>query len=396
MSFSKIGRNNIFNINNFYIYKMFPHLFGQNNEDSSFGNYNGLYNSPSISYQDFLEKDLNNNLFNDDDRSIINIFNENKYDNFDESKILFLNEKISTVDNTKFKTNIEFIPKPYSFDDIKQKIFKNGLYEKKFLFDINNIFIKDEQIEAQYLTKKRFRDDADDDYINGFFENKNSQICEQENKKKRGRTPKIEGGLQHGRKDSDNIIKKIKAEIFNYLTLFLNNVINDKKTPEENNKIYKINYCFINQLKREIDLRYLNMPLKDLFSLLDISPKYKNIHPESNKVYIKRLLNGQTDEAIKFAFNMTLRDWLDIFTFKKEVKDLLNEYNVIDDNNTICNKIKDSLVAVDDLLNNLAKKEENKNYFSNFTFYLYNYELWFFNKKGRQSKRNSKKSNEKE
>jgi hypothetical protein len=352
--------------------------------------------SPSISYQDISEKDLNTNLFNNDDRSIINIFNENKCDNVDESKILFLNEKISTVDNTKFKTNLEFIPKLYSFDDIKQKIFKNDLYEKKFLFDINNIFIKDEQIEAQYLTKKRFRDDADDDYINGFFENKNTQICEQENKKKRGRTPKIEGGRQHGRKDSDNIIKKIKAEIFNYLTLFLNNVINDKKTPEENNKIYKINYCFINQLKREIDLRYLNMPLKDLFSLLDVSPKYKNINPESNKVYIKRLLNGQTDEAIKFAFNMTLRDWLDIFTFKKEVKDLLNEYNVIDDNNTICNKIKDSLVAVDDLLNNLAKKEENKNYFSNFTFYLYNYELWFFNKKGRQSKRNSKKSNEKE
>ena len=268
--------------------------------------------------------------------------------------------------------------------------------KKKFQFDINKIFIKDEQIEAQYLTKKRFRDDADDDYINAFLENENSQIYEQENKKKRGRTPKIEGRKEHNRMTSDNIIKKIKAEIFKNLTKFLNNVINDKKNPEENNKIYKIDYCFINQLKREIDLRYLNMHLKDLFSLLDVSPKYKTINRESNKLYIKRLLNGQTDEAIKFAFNMTLRDWLDIFTFKKEVKDLLNEYNVIDDNNTICNKIKDSLVAVDDLLNNLAKKEENKNYFSNFTFYLYNYELWFFNKKGRQSKRNNKKSLEKE
>ena len=138
------------------------------------------------------------------------------------------------------------------------------------------------------------------------------------------------------------------------------------------------------------------MPLKDLFSLLDISPKYKNINRESNKVYIKRLLNGQVDEAIKFAFNMTLRDWLDIFSFKKEVKDLLNEYNIKDDNNTICKKIKESFVTVDHLLNNLAEKEENQKYFSNFTFYLYNYELWFYNKKGRKSKRHNKKSSKKE
>ena len=186
---------------------------------------------------------------------------------------------------------------------------------------------------------------------------------------------------------SDNIIKKIKAEIFKYLTQFLNNIINGKKTPGENNKIYRINYCFINQLNREIDLRYLNMPLKDLFSLLQISPKYKNISSESNKIFIKNLLNRQTDGAIKFAFNMTLRDWLDIFSFKKEVKDLLDEYNVRDDNDTIFIKIKESLVTVDNLLNNLAENEENKNYFSNFTFYLYNYELWFFRKKGRKSKK---------
>ena len=169
---------------------MFPYLFRQNNEDSSFGDYNGLYYSPSISYQNISERDLNTNLFYSDDKFIFNIFNENKYDN-DESRILVLNEKKSTDDTIKFKINLkENIPKLYSFDEIKQKIFKNDLYEKKFQFDINKIFIKDEQIEAQYLTKKRFRDDADDDYINGFFENKNSQICEQENKKKRGRKTK--------------------------------------------------------------------------------------------------------------------------------------------------------------------------------------------------------------
>ena len=375
---------------------MFPYLFEQNNEDSINGSYKGLYYSPIIGYQDISERDLNNNIFYDDESSIFKIFNDNKYNN-DESRILVLNEKISTDDNTIFKIKLkENIPKLYSFDDIKQKIFKNSLYEKKFLFNINNIFIKDEQVEGQYLSKKRDRDYQDDDYIKGFLDNHSNQNYELENNKKLGRRAKNEGEGKHNRMASDNIIKKIKAEIFKYMTLFLNNIINDKKLPEENNKIYKIDYCYINQLNREKDLRYLNMPLKDLFSLLKISPKYKNISSESNKIYIKNLLNGQTDETIKFAFNMTLRDWLDIFSFKKEVKDLLNEYNVRDDNNSICNKIKESLSAVDDLLNNLAKNEENKNYFSNFTFYLYNYELWFYNKKGRKSKRYNKKSSKKE
>ena len=375
---------------------MLPYLFKQNIEDSINESYKGLHYSPIINYQDISERDLNNNFFYGDDSAIFKSFNENKYNN-DESRILVLNEKISTDDNTKFKIKLkENIPKLYSFDDIKQKIFKNSLYENKFLFDINNIFIQDEQVEGQYLSKKRDRDYQDDDYIKGFLDNHSNQNYELENNKKLGRRAKNEGEGKHNRMASDNIIKKIKAEIFKYMTLFLNNIINDKKLPEENNKIYKIDYCYINQLNREKDLRYLNMPLKDLFSLLNVSPKYKNISSESNKIYIKNLLNGQTDETIKFAFNMTLRDWLDIFSFKKEVKDLLNEYNIRDDNDTVCKKIKESLVGVDDLLNNLVKKEENKKYFSNFTLYLYNYEYWFFKKKGRKSKRNNKKQKNKE
>jgi len=368
---------------------MFPYSFEQNNEDSFYGSYKRMFYPRSISYQEFSEIDLNNSLYVDDDKSIFKMFNENKYDNDYSIWNLFLNEKISTGDNTKFKIHLkEDIPMLYSFDDIEQKIFKNSLYETKFHFDINNMFIKDEQIEAPFLNKKRYRDYIDNDYIKGFLENENNENCEKENKKRRGRVPKIESMEKHNRMTSDNIIKKVKAEIFKYLTQFLNNIINDKYTPQQKNKIYNINYCFINQLKKEIDLRYLNMHLKDLFSLLGVSPKYKNIAPESNKIYIKRLLNGQTDEAIKFAFNMTFRDWLDIFLFKKQVEDLLNEYNVKDD--IICEKIKESLVGVDDLLNNIAKKEnKNKNYFSNFTFYLYNYELWFFIKKGRKSKTKS-------
>ena len=364
---------------------MLTDSFEENNRNNISGRNEVFIPSQSIVSQNNSESDLDLQLYFFDknveiDKSIFEYLKDND---------TFRNINLNKIpdDNMKFKISLkEEIPILYSFDDIEKKIFKKTLYKKKFSSKVNKKFIKDEQLEGLYLNKKRFRDYTDDDYINGFLKNENYQNYEQPNKNKRGRKPKNEDREEHNRMASDNIIKKIKAEIFKYLTQFLNNIINYKKTPEENNKIYRINYCFINQLNREIDLRYLNMPLKDLFSLLNVSPKYSTKTPESNKIYIKKLLNGQADEAIKFAFNMTLRDWIDIFSFKKEVKDLLNKYNIKDNKNIICKKIKKSLVAVDDLLNNLAEKEENQKYFSNFTFYLYNYELWFFKKKGRKSK----------
>ena len=361
---------------------MFHDSFEEKIKNHIYRSFENFLPLSSIISEDFSQDDFQ--LFSTEkDNSIFKNFNDN-----DIFKNLDLKEK-AIEDKTIFKTNLkEEMPILYSFEDIK-KIFKKAIYIKKLSSKVNKKFIKDKETEAVYLNKKRIRDYTDDEYINGFLENENNQNYELPNKKKRGRIPKVEGREEHNRMTSDNIIKKIKAEIFKYLTQFLNNIINGKKIPEENNKIYRINYCFINQLNREIDLRYLNMPLKNLFSLLGVSPKYKNIHPESNKIYIKELLNEQTDKAIKFAFNMTLRDWLDIFTFKKEVKDLLNEHNVKDNKNIICKKIKESLVGVNDLLNNLVEKEENKKYFSNFIFYFYNYELWLFKKKGRKSKSNN-------
>jgi hypothetical protein len=75
------------------------------------------------------------------------------------------------------------------------------------------------------------------------------------------------------------------------------------------------------------------------------------------------------------------------FHIKKKVKDLLNEYKINDHSKDICNKIENSLVGVDDLFNKITKRDKtDKNYFSHFVFYLYNYEKWFFTKIGRNKK----------
>jgi hypothetical protein len=385
---------------------MYIDLNEENNRNDYFENKQAILYSPNISYQDyfyryFCDKSyLNDNIEN---RCIYETFNDNKNDAYnmtqfqDEKTTEYKSKKtirkkrdnlepLKILDNVKIKA--DSLPIFYSFDDIKNNIFENDDYRNNFSFDIDNIFIKDKKSEEPYLNKKRFRENDDEDnYYYDCIESEENKSCLQPNKVKRGRKPNNQDGRTgHNRMSPDNIIKKVKAELFRYMTLFLNNIINKSNLGENDNEIYKLDYRFINQLNREIDLKYLNMPLKDLFSL-DISPKYRKLKPEANKIKLEKILNENQDEVIQFVLNMTFRDWLDIFSYKKKIKELLYEYNVFDYSDDIYSRIEKNLVGVDKLLNEIATND-NKYYFSNFTFYLYNYEIWFFTKKGRKSKKN--------
>lgn len=129
------------------------------------------------------------------------------------------------------------------------------------------------------------------------------------------------------------------------------------------------------------------MSLKELYSK-DISPKYnKNHYPEDyNKRIIEKIINNEPGDTILFAFNITLRDWLDIFTYKKNVKDLLNE-KYENFQNVDIEKVEKSLVRVDSFLNIFYEKD-NEHYMKKFLFYLYNYERWFYLKRSRNRESN--------
>ena len=379
-------------------------IFDDNYNRSFFNGNNQSMLDFNRDAQDYSQKDLNDEMLSFDQS--IEIKNQKMFDLWNDGKgddnVNQIQEK-STAFKTNNKNNkkcycvplklLENVkieedksPKIFSFNDIKENIFKNDVYKKKFLFDVNNMFI-DKKLESQFINKKRFRDINEDNFLNEFMENEKIENNKQESHKKRGRKPeKIKGYKVHDKMTSDNIIKKIKDEFFKYMVLFINNIIGTINLIY-NNKIYKIDYELINRLNREIDLKYLNMSIKDLMSL-NVSPKYKKVETNSNKNYIEKILNEKSvNDAIKFSFKMTFRDFIDIFSYKKTVKDLLNEYKVNDYNNDICNKIEKSLVGVDDLFNKITKSDKNdKNYFSHFVFYLYNYEKWFFTKRGRNKK----------
>ena len=144
--------------------------------------------------------------------------------------------------------------------------------------------------------------------------NKNKEVP------KRGRKPKNDSNNndseeRHSKLRPDNIMKKIKGKLFNYIIIFINSLLTEK-SKEYSLRI--LDYKFINQLKREVDLEYLKLPLKELFSK-KISEKYNSVEKGINEINIKKILELEKDNVeINTALNMTFREWIDVFTMKKK------------------------------------------------------------------------------
>ena len=351
-----------------------------------------IYNE-QFPYTGILVPNLNNKSIN-----LNNFLSINKDSNLENIHLPPSPPKVNSSEeiSTEFpsKQNNYNEPLLYSFDNILN-IFKMEEHKIKFNDIINKFNEEKAKEQLQLLEKKRKRTFYDDEY-NYIYElmDKTKQneyeIMQDEpnnNNNKRGRkTNKTKNVSIHDKMVPDNIIKKIKAKIFEYPIVFLNNILNNNK---EEDKLFKLDYKFINKLNREQDLKYLDMSLKELYSK-EISPKYikEKRQEDSNKIYISKILNNQKDNTILFVFNMTFRDWLDLFTLKKSIHDIITRYDYLA-KDIDCERIQKSLYGVDNLLKKIMN-ENDKEYLTMYIFFLYNYERWFYNKKGRISKPKTK------
>ena len=176
----------------------------------------------------------------------------------------------------------------------------------------------------------------------------------------------------HNKSSSDNIIKKIKSKLFENMLQFINNILNPSDIGiNEKKKILKdIDYNYINRLKKEYDLDLLNKSIKDLLSF-KVSSKF-NCGDNFNKDLIEELMiTKSNNKFLMFALNMTFREWLDLFTLKKEPKEFKEELNK-------------NMTKVKDTIEDVYKKNKDRNYISSFIFYLYNYENWFIMKRSKK------------
>ena len=259
--------------------------------------------------------------------------------------------------NKKINLNIAF-----NEEKIKKILSQNGV-KKEIIDKINGNYItkKEKESVSLFEIKQKQKRTKNPNDSNDSEEKTNFDLGR---KKKTDNTKR-----KHDKNVPDNIIKKCKRIFFKYIIIFINSIIKTYKTNHQENYEFKnLSYeNYVNNLKKDKEIILLNMPLKDLVSL-DVSNKYAS-NASFNKEKMEKILEEEKDNTIiNSILNMTFGEWIDVFTFKNEI----NYYFEF-------NELQDVLI---DLYN-----KEDKEYFSRFIFYLFNYKNWFQNKKPRKPKK---------
>ena len=115
---------------------------------------------------------------------------------------------------------------------------------------------------------------------------------------KRGRKKKSEKSQkekknfsEHNKDSPDNMMRKIKTNLMDWIVIILNDSLNDKSLS-----IYKIDKSINEYLKRDFNLELMERTIKDIFSNTKISAKYKRNNDDySNNSIIKEILEKNVE-----------------------------------------------------------------------------------------------------
>lgn len=307
----------------------------------------------------------------------------------------------SNLNETKNKFSVKIEYKPYFEKEINQIIKQMDLNKEnneKFLLNpnYNNIYI---QNIKEILTKNN--------NIRRINKNQDNIIKKEEKKNNIGRKKKNDNSkCNHNKYIPDNIVKKIKNRISDFLIEFINNLINSIYNTNEINKILlnlnlhkfklknqkkiikKIEHKFsANLTKKEDNLKLLNSTLKEYLSN-KISTKNVNYKENQNELIISKLLEDDENKDIfKFVFQeLKIEDWLQIYTHQKNIDDYIYRYDLSKEKD----KIKKSIVGIDEYLKKLITLEnenDGKLYYHCFLLLIYNFRLYLDLKEGRNHKK---------
>jgi len=298
----------------------------------------------------------------------------------------------------KESSNKPLPPTQYNYEKIKNEIIpKLNISESlknKFVYNEAIISLDQNLSDEAYLAKKT-RD--------------RNKVKEEKTTKKLGRKTKDDDEKgNHTKFSQDNIVKKIKSNSIGILTTTINEILKAVLGEEKYNDYTKsmrkyssnkeigneplikdLNYkLVVDDLKRDKNLEFYDMTLKDFFSN-PISTKYSTFEPHANKKIIEELLEKEGDsKIINFIFNLRFGDWFDIFTKKENLEDFENfdEYQ--------SNLLNSKLITVEELFHIIEKNDNEEVFFSVLLTLIYNYKRWFFIKTRRDRKEKTNKNNE--
>ena len=180
---------------------------------------------------------------------------------------------------------------------------------------------------------------------------------------KRGRHKKGKSSGQdakHNKFKADNIIRKIKTKIFQYIFKLLNNSL-----KHTNRRFLPLNKKLHDNLKRDLNLKLLESKIYEIYENSELNNrqiKYGN----PNKKLIHKIFEEKIETKTINILNMTLKDMLNYIR--------KNDYN---------NFLKE--IREKEEKNNENSKEFIKKYMIEVSNWLNRYEEWFLYKFGRNT-----------
>ena len=331
-----------------------------------------------------------------DEKGCMNIKQNNTQQTIqDSTKTSSNTDKIIVVTKQRKSSKIKFETKtnPILEEEINKIIINkmniNPEDKLKFLLDINPKDIRILKIKDELIN-----DESKGEYLEEkiAFKVENGQILG---------IKRNDDSIEPNRRKSksDNIIKKIKNRIIDFLLSFVNKLINSLYSKDKINQILsKLNLPLIksqnedvlkkidhkivvNHTNNSYNLKFLSFKLKDLLSKMN-SERY-SIPDNYNELIISELLKDDENKDIfNFVFNeIDIEAWLQIFTYQKELEcymknSLANEEHEL--------KLKENMIRIDGyLMKYLNSEKDDKIYYHCFLLLLYNFRIYLSNKKGR-------------
>lgn len=257
------------------------------------------------------------------------------------------------------ENNMEENLNPIGLNEIDEKSSEDEYYERLYIHK-NNIISKEKQnneiretdiTEQKFLNKKRSMEKSElyELFENGNYkeeENINVKIKGDNHKKGRYKKGEDNNGAKHNKFKKDNIMRKIKASLFNYHLKLLN-----EKLKNQNQKFKILPAKLKENVNKNINLMLLDKKLCDIYKKPPLddnrfandkgnSKLIDKIYKDNNLPEVIELLNMSFKEFLEHIrkndrdnYLATIREkekknqnTKDLDNYIKEVEDLLDHY----------------------------------------------------------------------
>lgn len=264
------------------------------------------------------------------------------------------------------ENNMEENLNPIELNEIDEKSSEDEYYERLYIHK-NNIISKEKQnneiretdiTEQKFLNKKRSMEKSElyELFENGNYkeeENINVKIKGDNHKKGRYKKGEDNNGAKHNKFKKDNIMRKIKASLFNYHLKLLN-----EKLKNQNQKFKILPAKLKENVNKNINLMLLDKKLCDIYKKPPLDDNRFANDKGNSKLIDKIYKDNNLPEVIELL-NMSFKEFLD-YIRKNEKDNYLDTIREKEKKNQNTKDLDNYIKEVEDLLDHYEEWFEQK------------------------------------